>query len=291
MDNNIPIKIFEEPYFTQRLNLLDEYYDCLSKWDLFNSELKKYPTENDFFNHYNKVKDDAIAFIKQKQEYKNFIETNFSLIEVKNKNLPTKSIYKTENIGKRFLSIDMKKANFSSLRYYDYHIFGGASTWEKFISNFTDNQHIINSKHIRQVILGNCCAKKQIQFETLLMDELTHSLIKYTPKLGELIVFFSNDEVVFDISEWSFVDDLIKEAVKDYTSTMAIPFRVKVFTLQQIGKEGYLREFDDSSVDFKCVDANYVPFVIRRLRGEEVTEDDKVFVHNDVLCKYIESPI
>ena len=33
-----------------------------------------------------------------------------------------------------------------------------------------------------------------------------------------------------------------------------------------------------------------LPFVIRKLLGEEVTESDKVFYHEGLLAKYIEAP-
>ena len=41
-DCNIPINIFQEPYFTDRLELYDKYYGTLEKWNTFVKELDKY---------------------------------------------------------------------------------------------------------------------------------------------------------------------------------------------------------------------------------------------------------
>ena len=40
-DCNIPLKIYEEPYFTDRLKLYDLFYQSIHKWNVFKSELKK----------------------------------------------------------------------------------------------------------------------------------------------------------------------------------------------------------------------------------------------------------
>ena len=44
---------------------------------------------------------------------------------IKHVGLPSKDIFKPSNDNKLFISIDMKKANFSALRYYDKSLFRG----------------------------------------------------------------------------------------------------------------------------------------------------------------------
>ena len=64
--------------------------------------------------------------------------------------IPSSDIYKPTNDGKRFISIDMKKANFHSLKAFAPDIFDNADTWEDFMRKFTDDEHIIGSKYVRQ---------------------------------------------------------------------------------------------------------------------------------------------
>ena len=104
-------------------------------------------------------------------DIKQFIEDDMNKYAVTHTDLPTKDIFKPSNDGKLFISIDMRKANFSALKNYDSGIFDSVDTWEEFISRYTDNKHIINSKYIRQVILGNCNPKRQVTYENILWME------------------------------------------------------------------------------------------------------------------------
>ena len=71
-DCNIPIKLFQEPYFTDRLKLYNTFYNTLEKWDRFVKWLNQYNCEQDYFEEYNKVKDNAISFIKESEAYNLF---------------------------------------------------------------------------------------------------------------------------------------------------------------------------------------------------------------------------
>lgn len=124
-DCNIPLKIYEEPYFTDRLELYDLFYQSVHKWNVFKSELKKYHCEQDYFEEYNRVKDNAINDIKNTDAYQRFNQEGMNQYSIKYVGLPSKDIFKPSNNGKLFISIDMKKANFSALRYYDKSIFRG----------------------------------------------------------------------------------------------------------------------------------------------------------------------
>ena len=198
-DCNIPIRLFQEPYFTDRLTLFDKFYGTLEKWNLFVEELQKYNCEQDYFEEYNRVKDAAILSIKESETYQRFNADDMNKYRVTHENLPNKDIFKPTNDGKAFISIDMRKANFSSLHHYSADMFG-VNTWEEFIGKFTDNQHIINSKYIRQVILGNCNPKRHITYEKYLMDILLTDLLEKHISI-ERVVFFSNDEIVIDVSD------------------------------------------------------------------------------------------
>lgn len=299
-DCNIPIKLFIEPYFTDRLNLFDKYYGSVDKWNLFLKELEKYNNEQDYFEEYNKVKDSAILSIKNSEAYQKFNSDDMNKYRVRHENLPGKNIYNPTNEGKVFISVDMKKANFSSLKYYEdaigESIFGGASTWEGFIKLFTDNKHIISSKYIRQVILGNCNPKRHITYEKYLMDQVLHCLCNVVDE--KRIVSFSNDEIVYDMTSASSLNtlNLVKGLIEERLSKeFNIQFNIELFTLHKIyGTEGYYKEIfkqnGETNIEFKCLDNYMLPFVIRKFLGEEITDSDKVFYHEGLLAQFITIP-
>lgn len=194
-DCDIPVNIFDEPYFSDRLKLFDFLYNSISKWDLFKSELAKYDSAMDYFIDYSRIKDEAIEAIRSTEGFQLFTAYGINDFSIKNKGLPVSKIYKPENNGRVFLSIDMKKANFSALREYRDDIFGGSDTWEEFISRFTDNKHIINSKYIRQVIMGNLNPKRQTAYEKILMDKLLTDILHAKIIGKENVATFLADEI------------------------------------------------------------------------------------------------
>ena len=294
-DCNIPLRLYKEPYFTERLQLYDSYYNTLDKWNIFVRELEKYKCEQDYLEEYNRVKDAAIKDIKDSDGYKRFNAEDMNEYTVKYKDLLGKDIYKPSNIGKLFISIDMKKANFSALKDYDRSIFRNANTWEEFIERYTENKHIVNSKYIRQVILGNCNPKRQVTYEKYLMGLVLEVLIDELGYSASDIAFFSNDEIVIDMGKYEDCirkRELIEWQIKGYFN---IPFRIELFYLRKItGTNGYYKEIVKNIIEieyeFKCLNNYVLPFVLRKFNGEEITENDKVFYHEGLLSKFIEIP-
>lgn len=294
-DCNIPLKLFKEPYFTDRLQLYDSYYNTLDKWNIFVRELEKYKCEQDYLEEYNRVKNAAINDIKISDGYKRFNEEDMNKYTVKYKDLPGKDIFKTSNNGKLFISIDMRKANFSALKFYNRSIFDNADTWEKFIERYTEDKHIVNSKYIRQVILGNCNPKRQVTYEKYLMGLVLEVLIDELGYSASDIAFFSNDEIVIDMGKYEDCirkRELIEWQIKGYFN---IPFRIELFYLRKItGTNGYYKEIVKNIIEreyeFKCLNNYTLPFVLRKFNEEEITENDKVFYHEGLLSKFIEIP-
>lgn len=291
-DCNIPIKIFQEPYFMDRMNLYDCFYDTTNKWNIFIAELENYKCEQDFYEDYNRIKDAAINDIKSSEAYQRFNNEDMNKFAVAHKNLPGKDIFHPSNNGKKFISVDMRKANFSALSHYDSNMFGGAKSWEDFIGRYTDNKHIIESKYIRQVILGNCNPKRHITYEKYLMDMILEEIVPEIFKIED-IVFFSNDEIVIDVTNIDELDqvDLRLCYLKEKLKSVSIPIKIEVFTLHKIeGADGYYKEFKDGSGEFKCLNNYMLPFVMRKKLGQEVTDSDNVFYHEGLLAKFIENP-
>lgn len=292
-DNNLPITVYHEPYFTERLHIIDRLFNCVEKFDLFCDELKEFNDEQDYFAHYNAVKDAAIEHIKSKEEFKVFTDDN-SFIRIKNE-YPKNNLYTEENQYKSFISIDMKKANFSAVRRYNASIFDNAKTWEEFISKFTPMKHIANSKYIRQVILGACNPKKQIQFELYLMYNLLEFIKHTVPgievlSLGvdEIILYHPNQTgICKNDQQTQEIVDRIKDALDHHVVGDMV--RMEEFYLEPLASYGYLKVNmnDENDVTFKCVDAECFHQHVKHYYGMEITDNDLVFYHNNVLAKFL----
>lgn len=296
-DCNISIKIYDEPYFTDRLELYDALYDTLDKWDAYVKELRKYSNEQEYFAEYNRVKDEAINSIKSTDAYQKFNSEDMNKFAVPDIKAPTGNIYKDINNGRAFISIDMRKANFSALHVYDENMFMtgtyAVSCWEQFIGAFTSNEHIINSKYIRQVILGNCNPRRTITYESYLMKTFLKELIKMDSSLEARVVSVAADEVVFDVTDLSLDEQkVLREKFSSSRHFIKVPLNIKLFNLYKIGgTEGfYKQDLLDDSISLHGLNSLNIPFVIRKLNGEKITESDKVFIHEGRLAKFIDIP-
>lgn len=298
-DCNLPLRLFVEPYFTERLKLYDPFYGTLPNWALFMAELEKYRDEEAYFAEYNQVKENAMQSIKTNEAFLHFNEIDMNQFALKNKGFTSKDVFHPSNIGHYFVSIDMKKANFSSLKHYNRDIFG-ADTWEEFIGRFTNSVYMQKSKYIREVILGNCNPKRHITYEKHLMDELLTNLLLVVD--ASIVVSFSNDEIVLDITAMSY-DDREKtiERVKTIVGETEVPLRVEPFRLMgvinPIDKRifGYMREVEKvvgekKEIDFKGLNNYILPFVMRKLLNQEVKPEDMVFEHEGMLATFITPP-
>lgn len=294
-DCSIPIAIYDEPYFSHRLKLLNPYYLTLPKWKRFTDEFEKFEREEDYFTYYNSIKDAAISDIKESEGYKNLLQLDMSqfTISPEYRKFPTRDIFHPDNVGRKFISIDMKKANFSSLHLFDPGIFKNCETWEEFISQYTDSKHIVNSKYIRQVILGNCSCKRHITYEKYLMGSILSIILEKYAK-EDSIAFFSNDEIILDITDWSDlkIDTMnLNFLLDEHIESTNIPVDIEAFILRSLSTaNGYYKEFDDEHIEFKCVDSISIPFAIREVRGEEIDEFDRIFNYHGTLAKFIKTP-
>ena len=309
-DMNLPIAVFDEPYFMQRLKVTDKIIPCLNAWKTFLDELSEFNSEQDYFEYYNSVKEAVINSIKVKKEYIRFNESNEVMRVIKGvRGTKRQNLYIPANNGKCFLSIDMRKANFSALRAYDANIFDNCDTWESFIGQFTEMRHIINSKYIRQVIMGALNPGRQVGYEKHLMTLLNETIqtLLYTEDDHEANRFaieyyindtklysLANDEIIFICDDPVALSNALKEILPKalkYVKPLTIDmFRFEPFRLNKIpfDVEGYLKSnLVTGDMTFKCVEVEYFHQVAKRYLGEEITDDDLVFRHNHRLAKFL----
>ena len=289
-DMNLSIKIFEEPYFANFLELYDKQFKSISKYNRFIEAVNKFGSEQAYFEAYNKLKDDVIEYLNGNPEMTFFSQSeDMSKFTCQNKGYPTNDIFKDTNDGKVFVSIDMVKGNFTALHHYNPNIVKNCDTYEDFIRTFTDVSHFVESKYIRQVVFGNIIPKRQVAYEKYLMDMVLTELLKTGVVKPENVEFFSTDEIVLAVPDEMLCDGMVNEEF--YNSVMNvvkwakennINVRGEFFELRKIpGTHGYVKKFmmGKDGVDFKCLDFLTMPFVLRAYQGEQPNDMDKIFLY------------
>ena len=290
-DRNISITIFEPDIFEDRLRLFEEYNRFRFNYQQMIEDRFKNNGQA-YLEYYNRVKDDAINYIKNSPAYRKLQEADMNQFKIKS-SFPKTDVYKETEIGHKFLSIDLAKANFSILVYFareNQERFFDSYDYRAFMGKFTDIEHIIDSKYIRQVIFGNCNPKRQIDLEAYLTNRLLTTMLGSDYVSPEDVYSQLNDEIILRADNMS--DDDIA-MVRDFVNSKndTIPLHFEEFTLGRVrGSEAYVKRYPQGTLSFKCLNPDEAPFVLRFMRGEEYRESDFVFEHNHRLARFIEAP-
>ena len=299
-DCNLPIVVFDNPYFYERLCILDSLYDCVAKFEDFCSELGNYTHDEVYLAEYNSVKDMIIEALKANVYFQEFNNAQFNKPTV---NVGKRNLYVEQNDGGLFFSIDMKKANFSALRHYNKEIFVGCETWEEFVGRFTSSKHMAKSKYIRQVVLGACNPKRQIQYENYLMTILYLHIKESIGDENFEVYSLGEDEIIITIKnpnepqkfEFNFGVNKMKEIIHSCPLGIGELVRLDMFELFKVqGTDGWTKTYYEQSesgkagtVEFKCLDAEIFHQIIKHYNGEAITENDLVFYHNGQLARFL----
>lgn len=292
-DCGLPIVVFDNPYFMERLQTLDPLFSCVEKFNRFCNELHGIPGEQAYFAQYNEIKDKMIQEIKNSQKFQEFQEDVFSKINLQ---IGKKNLYTPENDGGTFISIDMKKANFSALHHYSKWIFNGCDSWEEFVKQFTNSVHISESKYIRQVVLGACNPGRQIKYESYLMSILYQHISEHLSNLD----FYSlgEDEIIITVEnpnknpiniDHDFSLERLKEVINSCPGGIGKLVRIQMFDLNKIGNYGYMKILynDSLGIEFKCIDAEIYHQIVKQYYDMPLTDNDLVFYHNGRLARFL----
>lgn len=290
-DRKLPINVFEEPYFSNRLKLLGE----LDNYQNFRLMVREnFASDQDYFAYYNAVKDKVIEFIKNSEAYKQ-MQTDPDIKQPDNP-FGRKELYKPDAAGHRYISIDMKSANFTALVHYGKTHgcdFFDSYDYKDFISRFTHpkDMHIVDSKYIRQVIFGNCNPKRQTAYETMLMKDLLDKMIDAGMVAPKNVYSLTTDEII--LKGYNRSDKVDMDAFMGQIQALAtFPVKGECFVLGRVTHtEAYVKAVDlpDGQTAFqpKCVNPDEMPFVYRTVQYQDIETNDYYFSHHGRMARFV----
>lgn len=314
-DYNLPIIIFEEPDFEYFLNLYEEQFSTKTKWDkLINVIDEKFNgNPNLFLEEFARVRNNMIESILNNKYYQEFNENQcvLSKYNLPKLNYPKSNVYKETNNGRYFLSVDLKKANFSALMYHDSRILGEETIipYEDWVKKFTDLEYIIESKYTRQVVFGKLNPSRQIKVENYMIYQ---ALQKYLTlfeclNINVEVASFCTDEVVFDVTDSSkyILDNMyaIKHLQKCLKDDDKINVDVEFYRLSlqkfKTYKDAeipvYMKTYLDNKergkfsavvYDLFSVPSFYYAQVYKLIHGMRVTETDMKFYMEGQIARF-----
>lgn len=297
-DLKLPIGITEEPHFRYFLNLYEKEWKAETKWNelirLIDDKFNYNPQL--FLEEYYKIRDNIITTIENSEAYKRFNECDMNKYSIGKMNVSSNNIYNNLNIGKRFLSIDLKKANFQALKFVDPNIVLGAETYEDFIGNFTDLDYVKESKYTRQVIFGKLNPKRHITVEKYIMKSILDYIKENLPYFNDFtLVSFANDEIVFEIGENHEDRRGLADQIKKDTGFYVSVEEFRLYGLQLKSSTTfddlptvYFKLFDDNTKKMKGCPLPYHAVAYKKLHGMVTNSHDYCFKYENTLCTFCE---
>lgn len=289
-DNSLPIRVYQSPYFEYFLELYKEQFNLEEKLKDFNKALNQFNGDQELLQkEWYRIKDAIENDIKSSEAYnkiKNGIP-NYSKIN----NLPNSNPFKETYVGYSVVSVDIKTANYSSLKYFDSKLVLDTKNYYELISKYTDLDYFKNSKIFRQLVFEPLQAKSQAMIQREMTDKITSHILKEEETIkfahhvssDELVLFFEKTSDLMSL-EHSIKDIIQKHELSDY-------FKVEAFNIDVLINDCFIKTTGDGKKQLKNTPAIIYPQCFKKMNNLTIEENDLIFYEPSVkqLAKFNKS--
>ena len=281
-ETKLPIPVLDSPYFEY---FVDLYEVDMGSRTRFKEFVKVNENVVDYMDRYNKFKDDVIHYVKSCESFKEFSNTVLDA-----KPLTSINLFTEDNCG-RWISIDLRSANFSVLRRFDEALVRGFDNYEEFAESFDNGEMFSHSKATRQVIFGNLNPKRLQNHQKYCMGLVSDYVIR---NFREVEMYsLGSDEVVLRYDE-SLYEFLVSDAVRvEMAELTGLGIVVDRFVLEKNGEFsefGFVKkDFEDSGFELVAVPKTFYAQAYKYYKGEELIDFDLVSHHEGFVVKFVET--
>ncbi len=219
-------------------------YAKLNQWKNIDELVKMYEQAEseieDIFAYKIAKVDEVVNFLKGTRAYNELNDDN--LIP----DLPVNKNFEFE-MGKKYVSIDLKMANWQVLKKYDPDFINElGDTYSDLLNKFNIHPIFHQSKHFRQYIFGNVNPKRQVRAQRVMIQDLINALSNHNLK----VEFIKWDEVIYsyeDVNQIKFLEEIDSDF-----------FRVKLFSVKLVEdfRINTYYDFSDNEIDSEIVGCN-----------------------------------
>lgn len=287
-DYALPIRIFTEPHFSYALELYEPLLHTQTKFGALVQCLLQYNTQDAFLEDYYSIRNQVIEHLKNNPDWQTFNTMDMAQYKVPSLNISSKDVFKHINHDCFFVSVDLVKGNFQSLRYVNPQIVDGTSHYNDFLRQFTDNPYMLDSKYLRQVIFGSINPKRQVQVERFITYKvLSHFLTKGYITLDQ-VMMFAADEFIFKIERDQLADmqKIMVDVVQEVSPFAEVD--VEVYQLKSLCDGSFFaKEFKNKKgYELMCVPQKKFAQAYKYYNHLPIQELDLYFLDELDLVKY-----
>lgn len=292
-DYNLPINIYDDRLFSYYIGLYD-FFPVDTYVKLCQNVEEKYGGNLSLWLDYcAKVRDAAIFGVIESDKYKSFNDSKNLLKEYDiDIQIGEHSLYSQETDGKRYVSIDLKKANFQALKFAG--VLDDAS-YDDFIRKYGGDDYIVNSKYLRQVIFGKMNPGRTIKVEKYIVSKI-HEIV--SPVFLDWKLFsFNSDELIYSLEDFYPSEDNLNSIVKAVKELLDIDVRAEYVEIKKLpivnangnNIDAYVRtNINTNESVLKKASTTFFPQIYKLWKGKEIQDEDLYVYFEDQLAKFVE---
>jgi len=228
-DLNMPCHS-EFEYYSGQFSRLERWKDMK---DLVRLYEEAEGLHGDLFSYRMAKIDEIVEFVQSTRAYQDLCDENLL------PDYPTTKSFDYQE-GKTYLSIDLKKANWQSVKWHDPAFVNElGDSYDEFLQKFGLPEVFRRSKHFRQYIFGGLNPKKQMKMQRVILEHVISSL----EEIGLKPIMVKHDEALYDVSleaaanicEQSGRELLIREGIVRNTPNFPpIEAGAKLFSVEKV---------------------------------------------------------
>ncbi len=284
-DFKLPIKIYDSPLFEYYLNLYEKDLDISSKIKIFEDTLSHFKTMDDFKEEWHRIKNGICKDIEAVPAFQKLVADNSGYQSPHKDKTERGNPYNHAFKGVRCLSIDLKSANFNSLRFHDESIVLGCKDFSELVGRYSSIPYYSHVKIFRQVVFEKLAPNRQQNLQRKMMDSVLTELFKIKPDL--YVRMPSNDEIVVPLwKDQSHLETEIKEVVEKHQYQEVL--KIEDFVVNHIFDDLFFKSYGDGKIQLRNVPSIYFPKAYKIARNLPLTEEDEYFMFEGRLAKFVD---
>lgn len=291
-DYNLPINVFEENQFNYYIGLYDFF--PRDKWENLKKMIdEKYDGNVEkWLDYCASVRDNAINGVIESDVYKTFNSSDMSKYKLTT-NVGEHSCYNQETDGCRFVSIDLKKANFQALKYVGVL---DDEDYDHFIEKYGGDEYIKGSKYLRQVIFGKMNPGRTTTVEKYIIEKamsianevLPMEFKLYSQNADELVYkqtgdFYGDIRIICAVIEKVILDNFNIQVRAEYIEVTKLP----IVNVNGNNVDAFVRRNILTNEEvLKKASTTFYPQIYKLWKGMEIENRDLVFYTDDQLATF-----
>lgn len=289
-DFSLPIVINKDPYFSYFIDLYNDTHSTKEKYTLFVKAVTELGLKGKTLHGYSlQLADEICSKIKNNPCYDEFISSK-TLPNVKD--FPAgKNIYSGKCENKVWVSLDIRTANFTAMKFYNPDLVLGYGEWPELIRSFTDLEYFIQSKHFRQILFGRLNTKKV----TSVYKYLTNYLYQILSENNIIPSGASNDEILISSDIDKLESDImtIRECLNKLPENMQNIWKVIPCYLSSINNtQSYIKRvldpttLEQTSFEIRNTDKDFYAQTYKYVTKKELEPYDMKSMKNGFIVTY-----